>query len=97
MRNHGSPAGAYLLLTGGVSAGSRASLASERYQARPVPHRAGPTTVGGMATYRVMRQDDNGNRYLVAERLSRPEAEALAAEFEARGHKQTYWVERDDA
>lgn len=46
--------------------------------------------------YRVMRQDDNGNRYLVARGLSRAEAEALAAEFEARGHKQLYWVERDE-
>ncbi|MCU7823041.1 (deoxy)nucleoside triphosphate pyrophosphohydrolase [Kitasatospora sp. DSM 101779] len=40
-----------------------------------------------------MRQDDNGNRYLVATGLGRAEAEALAAEFEARGHKQLYWVE----
>ncbi|WP_369824282.1 NUDIX domain-containing protein [Kitasatospora sp. Root187] len=46
-----------------------------------------------MGTYRVMRQDDNGNRFLVAKDLARPAAEALAAEFEARGHKQLYWVE----
>src|SRR5690348_11698069 len=48
---------------------------------------------GGMDDHRVMRQDDNGNRYLVATGLGRAEAEALAAEFEARGHKQLYWVE----
>ncbi|WP_344460070.1 SPOR domain-containing protein [Kitasatospora kazusensis] len=47
--------------------------------------------------YRVMRQDDNGNRFLVAKGLTRPAAEELAAEFEARGHKQLYWVERDGA
>lgn len=42
--------------------------------------------------WRVMRQDDNGNRFLVARELTREAAEALAAEFEARGHKQLYWV-----
>ncbi len=46
-------------------------------------------------TYRVMRQDDNGNRYLVAGDLAEAAAERLAAEFEARGHKQLYWVERE--
>jgi hypothetical protein len=38
------------------------------------------------------RQDDNGNRFEVARRTSRTEAEELAAEMEARGHRQTYWV-----
>ncbi|GAB7181181.1 SPOR domain-containing protein [Kitasatospora sp. Ki12] len=46
-----------------------------------------------MGGYRVMRQDDNGNRFLVAKDLDRAEAQRLAAEFEARGHKQLYWVE----
>ncbi|MFI6152181.1 SPOR domain-containing protein [Kitasatospora sp. NPDC051170] len=46
-----------------------------------------------MGVHRVMRQDDNGNRFLVAAGLERAEAERLAAEFEARGHKQLYWVE----
>jgi hypothetical protein len=40
----------------------------------------------------VWRQDDNGNRFVVARRESREEADALAAEMEARGHKQLYWV-----
>ncbi|MFD7729392.1 SPOR domain-containing protein [Kitasatospora phosalacinea] len=48
------------------------------------------------APHRVMRQDDNGNRFLLARGLGRAEAEALAAEFEARGHKQLYWVEPED-
>ncbi|PJN22646.1 hypothetical protein [Kitasatospora sp. CB02891] len=48
------------------------------------------------AAHRVMRQDDNGNRFLLARGLTRPAAEALAAEFEARGHKQLYWVEREE-
>lgn len=40
----------------------------------------------------VWRQDDNGNRYEVARKDSRPEAEALATQMDARGHKQLYWV-----
>jgi hypothetical protein len=50
-----------------------------------------------MGTYRVIRQDDNGNRFLVAKDLDGPEARRLAAEFEARGHKQLYWVEEAGA
>ncbi len=42
----------------------------------------------------VWRQDDNGNRFEVRRLATREEAESLAAEFEARGHKQFYWVER---
>ena len=40
----------------------------------------------------VWRQDDNGNRFEVARKDSRAEAEDLAATMEARGHKQMYWV-----
>lgn len=40
----------------------------------------------------VWRQDDNGNRFEVARRDSRADAEELAATMEARGHKQLYWV-----
>ena len=43
--------------------------------------------------WRVMRQDDNGNRYVVAEHLTEERARALAAELEARAHKQIYEVE----
>jgi hypothetical protein len=48
---------------------------------------------GPPGAWSVWRIDDNGNTFLVRERLSRDEAERLAAEFEARGHKQMYWVE----
>lgn len=41
----------------------------------------------------VHRQDDNGNRFIVAVGLDREEAIRLASELEARGHKQQYWVE----
>lgn len=40
----------------------------------------------------LMRQDDNGNRVEMARFAVRAEAEAAAEEFEARGHKQMYWV-----
>jgi pyridoxine kinase len=43
--------------------------------------------------WRVMRQDDNGNEFLVGAHASREDAEAEAARLEARGHKQTYWVD----
>ena len=42
---------------------------------------------------RLMRQDDNGNQYVVARFPHRDAAEKARIEFEARGHKQTYWVE----
>ena len=41
----------------------------------------------------VLRQDDNGNRFIVQRHLGREEAERLVAELEARGHKQVYWAE----
>lgn len=43
--------------------------------------------------WRVIRQDDNGNVFVVAEVDSEEAARALAAQYEARGHKQTYSVE----
>ncbi|MEZ4336373.1 MAG: SPOR domain-containing protein [Sandaracinaceae bacterium] len=44
--------------------------------------------------WRVLRQDDNGNRYVVVVVTSVEEAERIVATFEARGHEQMYWVER---
>lgn len=44
-------------------------------------------------SWRLVRRDDNGNEFVVRTGLSRAAAEALAREFEARGHKQSYWVE----
>ncbi|MCY1542563.1 hypothetical protein D9M68_783180 [compost metagenome] len=40
----------------------------------------------------LVRLDDNGNEFVVRGDLTRAAAEALAREFEARGHKQSYWV-----
>src|SRR5690242_21200900 len=38
------------------------------------------------------RQDDNGNRFEVGRFSLREQADRAAAEYEARRHKQTYWV-----
>ncbi len=46
-------------------------------------------------TWAVHRIDDNGNVFVVKRQLAREEAEQLLAEYEARGHKQTYWIEPD--
>lgn len=43
--------------------------------------------------FRVMRADDNGNEVEITVVDTREEAERIARDFEARGHKQTYWVE----
>jgi hypothetical protein len=40
----------------------------------------------------LVRLDDNGNEFVVRADLTRAAAEALARQFEARGHKQSYWV-----
>lgn len=40
----------------------------------------------------VWRQGDDGNQFLIEEGLSEAAARQMVAEFEARGHKQLYWV-----
>jgi hypothetical protein len=45
--------------------------------------------------WRVVRQDDNGNRYLVARHSTREEARQVIARLEAGGHKQLYWIEAE--
>ena len=42
--------------------------------------------------HELWRQDDNGNRVLVATYPRLEEAEAERDAFEARAHKQIYWV-----
>jgi hypothetical protein len=41
----------------------------------------------------VWRQDDHDNRAEVARHAERSDAYVQASELEARGHKQTYWVQ----
>ena len=43
--------------------------------------------------FAVMRADDNGNEVEITRVVTRTEAEQIARVFEARGHKQMYWVE----
>lgn len=43
--------------------------------------------------WRVVRQDDHGNLYVVAEVATEAEAQRLADEYEARAHKQMYSVQ----
>jgi hypothetical protein len=52
-------------------------------------------TVDRAETWAVVRQDDHGNRFVVKTGLSHQQAEEIAREFEARGHKQMYSVEPD--
>ena len=44
--------------------------------------------------FSVWRLDDNNNAFLVRDGLTEEEAQALVREYEARGHRQAYWVER---
>lgn len=56
-----------------------------------------PSPNPAIVTWTVWRIDDNGNVFVVREHLAQAEAQALAAEFEARGHKQMYWIEPEKA
>lgn len=47
----------------------------------------------GRPGWSVWRQDDNGNVSLVKAGLTHIEAFSLIAEYEAKGHKQTYWAQ----
>jgi hypothetical protein len=56
---------------------------------------AAENKVSSPGTWAVLRQDDNGNRFVVAAGLSREEAERLVARYESLEHKQMYWVDQD--
>lgn len=47
-------------------------------------------------SWTVNRQDDNGNRFAVRSFDSEAAARDHAAELESHGHKQLYWVSRDE-
>jgi len=47
-------------------------------------------------TWSVWRMDETGNRFIVRDRLTHEAAERTVEEFTARGHKQTYWSERQE-
>ena len=45
--------------------------------------------------FSVWRLDDNNNEFLVRGGLTEEEALALVREYEGKGHRQAYWVERE--
>jgi hypothetical protein len=51
----------------------------------------------GHNTWAVWRQDDNGNAFQISGGHSAAEAERICAEFEARGHKQHYWMQLESS
>jgi hypothetical protein len=55
-------------------------------------HIEGSTGETGNPSWSVCRQDDNGNVFMVKSGLVEAEALRLVAEYEAKGHKQTYWA-----
>jgi hypothetical protein len=61
---------------------------------RTVIDRFGPFAYppGNWTVYRI---DDNGNEFVVQAHIDEDTANRIVAEFEARGHKQTYWAQRD--
>lgn len=44
--------------------------------------------------WKVMRLDDNGNTFVLAEGLKKSDADEIVADYTARGHKQLYWAEK---
>jgi hypothetical protein len=48
-------------------------------------------------SWTVWRQDDYGNRFVVDVLASERTARCLAETYEARAHKQSYWVERSSS
>jgi hypothetical protein len=51
-----------------------------------------PRTPAAPAGWSLWRRDDHGREFESARGLAREEAERRAAELEARGHKQDYWI-----
>ena len=47
----------------------------------------------GVPRWALWRQDDNGNRVLMRRFAELADAEREQRAYEARGHKQTYWIE----
>lgn len=56
-------------------------------------HDPAPSAPASANLWSVWRTDDNGNTFVVRQHLRQSEAQAIADEFEARGHKQMYWIE----
>ena len=48
------------------------------------------------SNWSLWRQDDNGSSTVIERNLDRSEANLRLKELEARGHKQHYWIEREE-
>ena len=46
-------------------------------------------------SWAVWRQDDSGSKFLIEANLSEAQAQAMVKDFEAKGHKQTYWCNNE--
>ena len=49
------------------------------------------------AKWTLWRQDDNGSSAIIERHLERGDADSRLRELEERGHKQHYWIEREDS
>lgn len=58
----------------------------------PLPASSLPAPDPPPDSWRVWREDDNGNRFLVRDAMSEAAAHELVRHFEDLGHKQTYWA-----
>ncbi|WP_254507436.1 hypothetical protein [Anatilimnocola floriformis] len=58
--------------------------------AKYYPHRL--AEIANLHAFQVWRIDDNGNVFTVGEPTSERDARCQVAMYEARGHKQMYWV-----
>ena len=43
----------------------------------------------------LLRQDDNGNHFVIEKQLTKQEATRKKEEYEAKGHKQLYWIKEE--
>ena len=57
----------------------------------PISRRRHP--IGMTEYWRVLRQDDNGNVFVVGEHPSEAAARSAAKALEAGAHEQIYWIE----
>jgi hypothetical protein len=46
--------------------------------------------------YQLLRLDDNNNVFIMKKDLNLKDAQDLRIEYENKGHKQTYFIERQD-
>lgn len=46
------------------------------------------------ALWSVWREDDNSNSFLIKDNLLKNEASQLVKDYEAKGHKQTYYIKK---